>query len=248
MKVSVCLASFNGEKYIEMQIESILSQISFDSEVIISDDGSIDSTVDIIKRFDESRIKLISGPKNGLINNFENTLKYATNDIIFLCDQDDIWLPDKVNEACKALLNNDLVVSDATVVNKDLALIKKSLLGDVGDSNRNVIKNIIRNPFTGCCMAFNRKILNYALPFPKNIAMHDWWIGLIASGLGRVKFLEQPLILYRRHESNISETSNKSSVSFIVQVIWRIRMSYYLLKRVLSYKCALYRMFLFSRL
>lgn len=97
MKITVCLASYNGQNFIKEQIESILSQLSAIDELIVSDDISSDSTLDIVNSFKDDRIKILSGIKFASpIRNFENALKYATGDVIFLSDQDDVWLPNKV--------------------------------------------------------------------------------------------------------------------------------------------------------
>jgi glycosyltransferase involved in cell wall biosynthesis len=234
MDVSVCLASYNGEKFILEQIDSILSQISNNSEVIVSDDGSCDRTVELVKGIRDKRVRLIQGPRRGLVKNFENALNHVSKDIIFLSDQDDIWLPHKVTEVSKKLTEFDLVISDAKVVDQNLALIHDSLLDFSGARSIRSISHILRNSFTGCCMAFNRKVLDYALPFPKYIVMHDWWIGLVACSFLRVCFLEQALILYRRHESNVSETAGKSSAGFIKKVHWRLVMISALLGRTLN--------------
>lgn len=130
--ITVCMATYNGEKYIEEQLESVLMQLHSNDEVIISDDGSGDSTVDLIRTFNDPRIRLLVG--NNFFSptqNFENALKYAKGDYIFLCDQDDVWLPDKVESMLQYLLQYDLVVSDCKVVDAELNVISQSFLWGV---------------------------------------------------------------------------------------------------------------------
>jgi len=235
-KISACLASYNGEKYISKQLESILKQISRHDEIIISDDLSTDSTIDQISNFNDSRIKVfVNNGNHGVISNFENALSKASGDIIFLSDQDDIWLDGKVQKMVKLLDTCDLVVSDCKVTNENLNTINESFFKLI-KSGSGIIKNLYRNTYVGCCMAFNRKVLEYSLPFPSNIAMHDWWIGLVAELTGKVFFLEEPLILYRRHDNNASSTAKQSNANVLKKLKWRYIMAKELLIRYFEIK------------
>lgn len=232
MFLSVCVTTYNGERYLKQQLQSIILQVCYyDSEIIISDDGSSDSTKDIIRDLNEEKIKLIDGPKDGLVKNFENALSLAKGDIIFLSDQDDIWLPNKVADCLKYLEHNDLVVTDAIVVDEAENVIHESFFNS-RSSSKGVAKNIYKNSYLGCCLAFNRKILEASLPFPSKVAMHDWWIGLIANAIGNVCFIDRKHLLYRRHELNASSTSNKSTASLPKKIEWRIHIFWHLLRRV----------------
>lgn len=219
-KISVCIATYNGEKYIYDQLQSILMQLSDNDEVIISDNYSSDKTVKIIELFNDPRIKLYFLKKGDLIKNFENALLHASGEYIFLADQDDIWLQGKVQIMKEALESHDLVVSDCIVANGDLQIICTSFYS-INRSGPSFFKNIIKNSYIGCCMAFNRKTLEASLPFPENIPMHDWWIGLIGEVIGKVIFLDNNLILYRRHDSNASITGKKSTFPLIIRLKWR---------------------------
>ena len=118
--ISVCMATYNGEKYIREQMDSILQQLGEGDELIISDDLSSDKTVEIIKSYKDKRIKLyIHGDNHGFVRNFENALVHADGDIIFLSDQDDIWMPDKVKVTIAALANCDFTVSDCITINEN---------------------------------------------------------------------------------------------------------------------------------
>ncbi len=231
--ISVCMATYNGEKYIKEQLDSILSQIGENDEVIISDDSSTDNTVEIIKAFSDNRIKIFENQKfKSPIFNFENALNNATGDIIVLSDQDDIWKANKIETIKKYMHNYDLVLSDADIIDEKGNILHKSFYKLNGSKN-GFIKNIVKNSYLGCTMAFNKKILDKSLPFPKDLPMHDWWIGLIGEMYGKTYFIEDKLINYRRHGNNASPTGEKSKYSFFQKVIFRLIMIKNLIKRVI---------------
>ena len=235
--ISVCVATHNGEKYIKQQLESILSQLSQDDEVVISDDGSTDDTLSIINEINDSRIIVYqyqqpSKTKHSheyVCRNFENALKHAKGDYIFLSDQDDEWMPNKVEVCMKDLEDHDMVLHEFMHI----------------DENENVIKPLHYNgtfrphnyllrvgKHYGCAMAFRRSVLDYALPFPKHLLLHDYWIGILAEILGNFYYEVQPLLRYRIHLQNTSQTKN--SLSF--KLSYRMRTMYNVLKRVMCYK------------
>ena len=231
LKKSVCIATYNGEKYIEEQLVSILKQLNDTDEIIISDDDSSDNTLNIITKLQDSRIKIYKNPKKGIISNFENALNCATGNYIFLCDQDDVWLPHKVETIMPYLKEYDLVVSDCKMVDKDLQVTERSFF-KIMHSGPGFWKNFVKNTYLGCCMAFKKEILNYVLPFPSNIAMHDIWIGLSVEIHGKPFFLNEPLVLYRRHNNNASPSGGKSKYP----LSYRIRYRYYILKELIKRK------------
>lgn len=232
--LSVCIASYNGEKFIKAQIDSILCQLSPEDEVIISDDGSTDSTISIIKKFNDNRIILIRDkPLGSPIFNLERALLRTKGDIIFLSDQDDIWLPEKVKKMVTVLDDASLVFSDAKLVNEDLEIIRASF--NNGKKNHTgILKNILFNSYMGATMAFRREILLKALPFPKKIPMHDQWIGLIGDIYFRNKFIPEPLILYRRHGGNASYSGERSKNTFVRKFFFRVSIFWALIKRVVQ--------------
>lgn len=221
--ISVCMATYNGEKYIKEQIDSILPQLGEGDELVISDDSSVDRTVEIVQSYKDKRIKLFTNQKfHSPIFNFEFALKQAKGDIIFLSDQDDVWLPNKVEEMSKCLSNYDLVVSDCSVVDKDLKLIRSSFMNwKSSHEGGRFIKHLYKNPYLGCCMAFRNRLLKSAIPFPSHIAMHDIWLGLMALIGFKVYFLNIPLIKYRRHGNNASPASEKSHYSLSYKISYR---------------------------
>lgn len=218
--ISVCLASYNGAPYIAEQISSILAQLSSQDELIVSDDDSSDGTTDIIRQFNDSRVKLLPGPCQGLIANFQNALLHARGEVIILSDQDDVWLPGRLASVVPHLQHHDLVVCDCKVVDSGLNLISPSFYS-LRESGAGLIKNLISNSYQGCCMAFQRRVIDLALPFPVNVPMHDWWLGLVAELYGRVLFLPQAGLLYRRHDANQSNTAQTSTAGLITRIQWR---------------------------
>lgn len=205
-KVSVAMATYNGEKYIHTQIETILNNLLENDELVISDDGSKDKTREIIESFNDKRIKLIEGPKKGLKQNFNNAIKNTTGDYIFLSDQDDYWMPDKVEKLLNAFKRNDnyiLIQHDAIVIDENENIIFDSFAKH-RKVKTGIIKNLIKNSYHGCCIAFKKELKDKILPIPDNIYLHDQWIGMIAEVEGKTDFIDDKLIKYRRHSENNS--------------------------------------------
>ncbi|KAF0220656.1 MAG: glycosyl transferase family [Geobacteraceae bacterium] len=236
LDISVCIASCNGEKYIARQLESILSQELPVAEIIISDDSSTDRTVDIIRLYNDARIKLLENNKfHSPIFNFENALIHASGEVIFLSDQDDIWMPNKVRVMKECLKHYDLVVSDASLIDADDSVIESSFF-KLRNSGPGFVKNIYKNTYLGCCMAFNRNILEKSLPFPPDVPMHDMWLGMIAEIYGRTYFCKEKLVHYRRHSSNASPTGGNSCYKALDKIKFRFKLLSALAKRHLIVK------------
>ncbi|NLO45533.1 MAG: glycosyltransferase family 2 protein [Clostridiales bacterium] len=204
--ISVCMAVYHGEKYIEEQISSVLPQLGAGDELIISDDAPGGETQRIAENLSsqDHRVKYFEGTGAGVVRNFENALSKASGDYIFLCDQDDVWLPEKVKKVMRELESGTaLVIHDAKVTDGCLNEINASFFGEHG-SKAGFLRNFAYNSYMGCCMAVRRELLSKALPFPKGIPMHDQWLGLIAERYFETKFLNESLILYRRHGGNVT--------------------------------------------
>lgn len=224
--ISVCIATHNGEKYIKEQLDSILCQLSPEDEVVISDDGSTDSTLEIIKGYRDPRIKIFSkvhtlkGTKSHyyVAMNFENALKQVKGDYIFLSDQDDVWYPNKVKTCLKLLNEYDMVLHNLECVD-----------GDLNPLNRNIYNNSFRpknylmraGKHYGCALAFRSILLKNILPFPQRLVLHDFWIGIIGEICGRFIFLNKPLIKYRIHETNTSIKAQQTN-SLLFKLSYRI--------------------------
>lgn len=235
-RISVCIATYNGHKYIYDQLLSILPQLSADDEVIISDDSSTDDTLHIIGSINDPRIKIFANQTfRNPIYNFENALKQANNNVIFFSDQDDIWLPNKVEIMMKELKDHDLVLSNCYIGDSDLKIVKDSYF-EWRNSKKGLIKNIWRNSYLGCCMCFDRKILVKALPFPPNIPMHDMWIGLVTEVYFKPKFIEDRLMIYRRHAGNatVLDGNFKSKESMYTRLMFRLNLLFAIVQRVIG--------------
>ncbi len=217
--ISVCVATYNGERFVRDQMVSILRQLGKEDEVVVSDDGSKDSTIRILNSFQDSRIKVVRNEgEHGFIRNFENALRQANGDIIFLSDQDDVWKPDKVKVVLKALQDADLVVHDAELIDATGKSLGKNYYSFLHHSS-GFLMNLWKTRFLGCCMAFNRKVLNDCIPFPPKIAGHDYWIGMYALLNYHVVFIPDILISYRRHGGNVSPSGEKSTASLYEKIV-----------------------------
>jgi len=233
--ISVCLTTYNGAKYLKEQLESILMQLGKKDELIISDDGSTDKTVEIVNTIDDERIKLFINEKNiGYTRNFEKALSFAKGDIIFLSDQDDIWCQNKIETYLHYFDNYDLLVSDAMVIDEKEKVINDSFFV-LRKPKKSKIGNILKFGYLGCCMAFKKEILLKALPFPGNsiLCTHDNWLFLIGCYFFRYKILEDKLLLYRRHTSNISTGGLKNETSFFFKICYRLYLIFNLICRAL---------------
>lgn len=220
--ISVCIATYNGARYIAEQLASILKQLSAEDEVVVSDDGSTDGTIDIVRSLNDRRIRIVDGPRrHSPTLNFEWALRNAKGEYIFLADQDDVWLEGKVTRCVEELQMCDCVVSDARVTDSLLNTTSESLF-QLMHVRRGRLSNLLwRNGYTGCCMAFKREVLSKALPFPTDIPMHDIWIGNVAAFCGRLHFINDRLLLFRRHDAAASCNGKRSTYSLWQKLSFR---------------------------
>lgn len=216
--ISVCMATYNGERFIKEQVDSILCQLNNDDELIVSDDGSVDDTIKILKSYNDVRIKIYYNQNHGVNNNFANALSHSNGDYIFLCDQDDIWMPDKVRIVKKALENNMVVVHNASIIDGEGKSLGKTYYECTPDKT-GFWGNLWKSRYLGCCMAFRSSLLKELMPFPKNVFGHDYWIGLYCDFRYKVHFMDDVLISYRRHGNNVSTSAEKSTASLYSMLI-----------------------------
>ncbi len=219
MKVSVALAYYNGGRFIAEQISSILTQLSLSDELIISIDEASDGSDAVLRRLaqEDSRICLIEGPKKGVVKNFENAISHCSGDIIFLSDQDDIWKDGKVAKVKKAFQKSGCpaIIHNGEIVDENGEKTGGKTLYDLRGSGGGIAKNLIRNSYVGCCMAFKKELLPVILPIPDAMYMHDFWIGAAAEYCGGTGWLKEPLIYYRRHGKNTTNLHH-GRLSFMV--------------------------------
>lgn len=241
--VSICLSTYNGEKYIKQQLESILPQLSSEDEVVISDNYSTDNTVGIIKAFNDKRIKIyyhkqLLPPDNrrsierNVADNFENALKHCNGDYIFFSDQDDIWLDNKISKMKTYLNTYAFVMCNATLIDGMGNIVCERLY-----KSDPLKYGIFSFRARGCLSAFRCKVKDMALPFPKSILYHDNWIGILAEFLSSYYFLDESLVLHRRNITNVStDITQKSKNSFVYKIKYRLILLYHGFTRYLYYK------------
>ena len=238
--ISVCVTTYNGAEFIEAQLRSILAQLSKADEVIVSDDGSTDGTLEIIRGLQDKRIRILEHPHVGVTRNFYAAMDAAKGEYIFLADQDDVWLEKKVSRCVELLRDFDLVVTDAKVTDSELHVVEESLFA-VLKSREGLWKNWFACTFYGSTMAFRRSVLESARPYPSEATIaHDWWIGMVAEMTGKVCFVKEPYVLYRRHEGTMTQVNRKSLLTrssrpLHVKIRARMCMLYYLLRYRLSH-------------
>jgi glycosyltransferase involved in cell wall biosynthesis len=217
-EVDILMATYNGEKYLDAQIQSILKQTYQHFRILICDDHSKDGTKSLIEKYlkdHPNKIFKIDTPVNlGAKGNFSFLMEHVSANYIMFSDQDDLWIEDKIAKTLNQMkilekLHGQnlplLVHSDLKVVDKDCNLIDSSFwkysnlkVYSYHKTNRFLIQNVV----TGCTMMMNRNLCELAHPVPQESFMHDWWIALVASTFGKIGLVNEPTILYRQHGSN----------------------------------------------
>lgn len=236
--ISVCMAVYNGERYLEEQLRSILDQLGDDDEVIIVDDRSTDLSMQLIRNMADPRVILLSNDLNiGPIASFERAIAASKGKHIFLSDQDDIWRTHKVKRTLQvfASANCLLVVSDARVVDAERRILNDSLFS-MRRSGPGFWRNLYKNGFVGCCMAIRSDAKELFLPFPTQISMYDEWIGLCATVAGRVQFIGDSLVDYRRHGRNVTKMTHGSVGSMVGKRIIFFKLILFRIPRILSWR------------
>lgn len=220
--ISVVMASFNGEKYIEEQIKSILVNLSDDDELIISDDLSTDLTRDVVRKFNDSRIILL--PVEGRLGyqkNFEKAISSSSGKFIFFSDQDDICLPSRIKASLSELNNKGCVIGDAIVTDQYLCTISESFFLSRNYNKFSAARLFIKPVAIGATMACTRSFLQSSMPFPVGIP-HDHWLSVLAALRSELSVIPTPFILYRRHSNVASLTSTGKKRSIILILLERL--------------------------
>ncbi len=213
--ISVAMCTYNGEKYIKEQIESILTQSYSNIELIICDDGSKDNTVKVIEDYikKDNRVKLYINEENlGFLKNFEKAISLCSGDFIALSDQDDIWAENKLEVLRNKIQNSDamLVYSNAQLVDDKLKSQNSMLLDNIvpmqGSNNLYFIYN---NSVSGNTLLFKKALKEKIIPFPDWNSFHDIWISFVASSCSSIDFYNGSLVKYRQHEDNVTDLEKK---------------------------------------
>lgn len=199
VRLSVVIATYNGESFISAQLESILKIISDEDEIVVSDDCSTDLTPVILNSFDDQRIKLLFSTKRvGCQKNFERAIAKSSGKYIFFSDQDDICLADRVTKSLEALKTHKFVCGDAIITDENLQPIANSYFTKRKVNTFNAWRLFVKPSVIGATMACTRKFLFKFLPFPNQVP-HDQWLSILASLHGELIVIRTPIILYRRH-------------------------------------------------
>lgn len=219
-RISVAVATYNGERYLKEQMDSILKNLRRGDEIVVSDDGSEDQTLAILQTYQGQKIpvRVLTGPGRGIKQNIANALKACRGQYIFLADQDDVWADDKVSCVMQYLGRDGcrLVCHDACVMDASLKKTLYSSFFAYRGSKPGFFCNLLKNRYMGCCMAFDRRLLSVALPIPDEIEMHDQWIGMLNDiGGGKSRFIGKRLLYYRRHGANVSDFSHGTCLEMI---------------------------------
>ena len=234
--IDILMATYNGEKYLRPQLDSILHQSNQEWRLIIRDDCSTDNTVQIIKEYQllrPNQIQLIQAdkPSGSAQNNFFALMDYAKAPYVAFADQDDIWFSDKLELTYKKIKELEskhgrdvplMVHTDLAVVDKNLKQINASLFAmqDM-DAERNKLHQlIVQNCATGCTMMINRELLELIHKKPQHAVMHDMWIALVASAFGQIGFVNKATMLYQQHGNNTNGAKNVKTFKYF---LWKLR-------------------------
>jgi glycosyltransferase involved in cell wall biosynthesis len=208
-KVSVAMAVYNGEKFLRKQLDSICNQTYQNIEIIAVDDGSTDDSVRILREY-HGKYGLIFhiNKKNlGYLKNFEKALSFCTGDFIAFADQDDIWLPEKIERLVKEIGENSLIYSDAKIIDENDQIIHDSIseytkTGNLPSEKDQFKKAVFYWIALGCMMLFKKELLEELIPFSNDGTAHDRQVSILAARKSKIKSLKAPLILYRLHSNN----------------------------------------------
>lgn len=216
MTIEILLSTFNGAKYLARQLDSIIAQENKQWNIIARDDGSSDETYEILTEYADKigrdRFLLLEGRDNiGVVKSFSLLVSFSSAPVVMFCDQDDFWLPTKIDktlalmtsnkdwEKVPTLVHSDLIVADKDLKEIDSSFIKYSKI----DTSTEREKLALQNCVTGCTMMLNRAALDVCAPFPSEARMHDSWCALCVSKAGgRILFIDEPTMLYRQHQGN----------------------------------------------
>lgn len=210
MKVNILMSTYNGEKFVAEQIESIQKQTFTDWQLLIRDDGSTDRTCQIADSFisKDSRIRLIKAENVGVIESFHQLLKMESADFYFFADQDDYWLPQKLEIILAEASKHDnsqpiMYYTDLKVTDKNLTVMSESMIRSQSDhANTQLVQELTENTVTG-----GASMINHALAqlwqTTSDVIMHDWYLAVLASALGELVYIDQPTHLYRQHDANV---------------------------------------------
>jgi glycosyltransferase involved in cell wall biosynthesis len=209
-KISIAVCTFNGERFLAEQLQSLVDQSYRNTQIVIVDDCSTDGTRAILERFkkDYANIEVHYNEINlGYIKNFENALNYCTGDFIALCDQDDIWHLNKLEILLAKIKKDEIMLyHNSALISPEGIALKKNLSETIGYiSDGNQYNLLLNNCIAGHAMMFRKSLLSKILPLPTSIP-HDHWIAYVALTVGKMRYLKTPLVNYRQHTTSVTFT------------------------------------------
>ncbi len=246
-EIAILLATYNGETYLEEQIDSLIHQTFQDFKIYIHDDASTDNTVAVIekcvKQFPDKIVSLEYGKTGGAAANFMSMIQRVSEPYIMFCDQDDFWMPDKIEKSCSKIKSMEkasngkpcLAFTDLYVVDDKLNVISDSFMkySDINPYRTKYTHLLVQNVAPGCTMILNRALAELAVKCDNidNIIMHDWWIMLVAATYGELSYIDEPTIKYRQHMKNVVGAKKTSIVSKMAKIFRQIFDSSFFKKR-----------------
>lgn len=223
-KIAILMSTYNGEKYLDEQIQSIINQSNKDWTLYIRDDGSSDGTIKIIEKYEHKYDNIVFFNKGsvtnvGVMNSFMSLLKATSADYYMFSDQDDVWLEDKISDSLQLLKKGGsgpiCVFTDAEVVNSNLKPIRR-LNGNNVWTDFDLL--LFANSVTGCTMLFNDELKRIVQQSNfKKVYMHDWWIALIATKFGKLCYLNKATMLYRQHGNNVIGENKRNTIKQVIR-------------------------------
>lgn len=240
--LKILLSTYNGEKYLKQQLDSLLSQTYKNFEIIARDDGSQDKTLEILQSYN---ISIIDSKENlGAKGSFGALLEYAiqnsASDYFMFCDQDDVWHPEKISRTIEKMQQVEalyphqavLVHTDLSVVDRDLRMLHNSFwkYQNIDPTKDSLNGLILHNTVTGCTTMINRPLAQIVKNIPQEAIMHDWWISLTASAFGRIGYVDKPLMFYRQHGANDTGAKNYGWKHIIDRFLSRPKLDKYIIQ------------------
>ncbi len=219
-RIDILLATYNGAAFLNQQLGSVENQTHRNWRLIVRDDGSTDTTPEIIEAFrarhpDKVVVLRDEDGNLGLVRNFSRLMEHASADYVAFCDQDDVWKPEKLELSLLKMREMEaehgperplLVFTDLTVVDEDLQVVHPSFWRYQGVRPKRcnaLIRLLLLNVVTGCTALMNRPLVEKSMPIPGGAVVHDWWVALVAAAFGAAGYIVQPTVLYRQHGKNI---------------------------------------------
>ena len=257
-KIEILLATYNGEKFLPDQLESIIKQTYKEWKLLIHDDGSTDNTISILEKYANKypdKIFLIEDNAKGLgpCFNFEHLLNHSTAQYVLFCDQDDFWLPHKIEYSYNSIRVAEQIFPDIPIVfftdkiltDENLNVIETSVwdIHSVSPSHCNYIdKMLVKSIIGGNTMILNENARRICLPFPKEAIMHDWWVSLMVTIKGKCFYSSLPSLYYRQHSKNVigvNKTKKLTNIIFSFKAEQKLYKKLYLMANKAGQKLSL---------